>query len=182
MGSNPSKWKGARNSVEMVSLADCQDFCRRTTDLMRAVELIGPTEFIWLPTEAEWEYVTRGGTKTHYSFGDDPSQLGEYAWSTENAAGNDPPVGAKKANPWGLHDVHGYLWEWCVDAWQANHAEAPVDGTARLAAESAPADAPYVARGGSWKDPADQLTSSSRRAFPATARDDALGLRCILAK
>ena len=90
--------------------------------------LIGGDQEIRLPTEAEWEYTARAGSTTTYSFGDDVKQLGDYAWSTENAAGNDPPVGAKKPNAWGLYDVHGYLWEWCQDHAHADYRGAPQDG------------------------------------------------------
>ncbi len=179
MGANPSRWQGPRNSVEMLSFAEAQDFCRRATDLMRAAKLISPDELIRLPTEAEWEYVARGGTQTVYSFGDDRTELGKYAWSKENAAGNDPAVGAKQPNPWGLYDVHGYLSEWCLDAWHSDYRGAPTDGSEWVAVAE---EKRGVARGGSWKDPAEKLTSSYRQPFSPEARDDALGLRCVLAK
>ncbi|MGE0755452.1 MAG: formylglycine-generating enzyme family protein [Pirellulaceae bacterium] len=178
MGSNPSRWKGPRNSVEMLSFDEAQEFCRKVTDLLRSARLIEPDEEVRLPSEAEWEYCTRAGTNTVYSFGDDRRQLGDYGWSTENAKGNDPPVGAKKPNAWGLYDVHGYLWEWCGDIWHERYAGAPGDGSAWVQ----PGDpAIRVLRGGSWKDAADRLTSSSRAAAPAGLRDDAVGLRCVLA-
>jgi len=162
MGSNPSKWKGKRNSVEMLSFAEAEEFCRKSTELMRAAKLIEADQAIRLPSEAEWEHAARAGTKTAYSFGDDVKDLDAHAWHTGNAAGNDPPVGAKKPNPWGLYDVHGYLWEWCSDAW---------DGDPKT----------RVLRGGSWKDKAEKLTSSYRRPAAAELKDDAVGLRCVLA-
>ena len=179
MGSNPSKWKGVRNSVEMLDFTEAQAFCGKATDFLRAAKLIAADEVIRLPTEAEWEYTTRARTDTVYSFGDKRFQLFNYGWSTENAAGNDPPVGAKLPNPWGLHDVHGYLWEWCADSWHPDYQGAPQDGAAWTKGGDA---AKGVARGGSWKDSADKLTSSYRRAFPKSTRDDALGLRCVLSK
>src|SRR5215213_8122225 len=103
MGSNPSKWKGNRNSAEMFTYADAEDFCRRATVLMRKEKLIKQDEIIRLPTETEWEYCCRAGTTTKYSFGDDVEELNDYAWHTGNAAGNDPAVGEKKPNPWGLY-------------------------------------------------------------------------------
>jgi formylglycine-generating enzyme required for sulfatase activity len=157
MGSNPSKWKGRRNSVEMLSFAEAVEFCEKATARLREAKLIGAEDVVRLPTEAEWELFAKAGTSTAYSFGDDPKLLGDYAWFTGNAAGNDPPVGAKKPNPWGLYDVHGYLWEWC----------STVDGGAAL-------------RGGSWKDPAEKLTSAFRVPARKELKDDAVGLRCVL--
>lgn len=178
MGKNPSKWKGPRNSVEMLSFDEAQEFCRKATELMREAKLIDNGQLIRLPSEAEWEYVARAGTKTVYSFGDDVDELDDHAWSTRNAKGNDPPVGAKKPNAWGLYDIHGYLWEWCLDTAHDDYKKAPADGSARTAGGDAKQG---MLRGGSWKDKADRLTSSYRLATPKETRDDAVGLRCVLA-
>ena len=156
-GKNPSRWKGPRNSVEMLDYDEAADFCAKATALLRAAKLIEKDQVVRLPTEEEWEYVARAGTTSKYSFGDDPKALGDYAWYTGNAKGNDPPVGAKKPNPWGLYDIHGYLWEWCST------------------------DEEPVLRGGSWKDKAELLTSAHRRPAKRTLRAAAVGLRCVLA-
>ncbi len=177
MGSNPSRWTGPRNSVEMLTWDEAVDFCGRATEQLRAAKLITAEQVVRLPSEAEWEYAARAGTTTRYSFGDDVGQLNEYAWSTLNAAGNDPPVGALKPNPWQLYDVHGYLREWCADAWHDDYTGAPADGSAWPAGDN---EARRVLRGGSWKDPAERLTSSYRRAAQRDVKDDAVGLRCVL--
>ena len=179
MGRNPSKWKGPRNSVEMLSFDEAVEFCRKATEQMRAAKLITSQQVIRLPSEAEWEYVARAGTSTLYSFGNDASQLGPYGWFTGNAAGNDPAVGAKKPNPWGLYDMHGYLWEWCADHWHSNYQGAPVDGAPWIGAGAA---TERVLRGGSWKEKADGLTSASRRGAPQGWQSDDVGLRCVLAE
>jgi len=178
MGENPSRWKGARNSVEMLSFDEARAFCEKATTLMRKADLIAGDEVIRLPSEAEWEYVARAGSNTAYSFGDDPAKLDDYAWHTGNAAGNDPPVGAKQPNAWNLYDIHGYLWEWCADPWHDNYERAPADGSVW---QQGGDSGKRVLRGGSWKDEAAKLTSSYRRAADKETRDDAVGLRCVLA-
>lgn len=173
-GKNPSRWKGPRNSVESMSWLEAVKFCEQLTTLLRERKLIGPKDVIRLPSEAEWEYCCRAGTTTPYSFGDD--SLDKYAWHTGNAAGNDPAVGVLAPNPWGLYDIHGYLWEFTADRWESDYSSAPADGTARPPTKERPL---IVLRGGSWKDPADRLRSSSRRSLRQSLGDDAIGIRCL---
>ncbi len=134
MGNNPSRWKGPRNSAEMMTWQDAVTFCERVTELLRERELITENQEVRLPSETEWEYCCRAGTDSAYSFGDDArapgdedtkaTLLDEYGWHTGNAAGNDPPVGALMPNRWGLYDMHGYLWEFCQDDWQDSYDDA----------------------------------------------------------
>jgi formylglycine-generating enzyme required for sulfatase activity len=176
-GNNPSRWKGPRNSVEMVSWDEAVAFCGKVTKELRRLGLLGKGEVIRLPSEAEWEYACRAGTTTAYSFGGDADELTKYAWFTGNARGNDPPVGVKKANPWGFYDMHGYVWEWCADAWHASYAGAPDDGSA-WDAEGAKE---RVIRGGAWTEPAERCRSASRGHVPAEMRTAAIGFRCVRA-
>ena len=155
-GKNPSEWQGERNSVERLTFDDAERFCEEVTTALRRRKIITDKQTVRLPTSDEWGYFAAAGTKTKYSFGDDPKQLGEYAWSTENAAGNDPVVGAKKPNSWGLYDVHGYLWEWCTS-------------------EAGP-----VLRGGSWMDKADLLATSTVKKVAPETRGPHIGLRCVI--
>ena len=113
MGRNPSRFKGANNPVDQVSWNDAIEFCRELSALS---EEKAAGRVYRLPTEAEWEYACRAGTKTAYSFGDDASQLGDYAWYKENSGGTTHPVGQKRPNPWGLYDIQGNLTEWCQPA------------------------------------------------------------------
>lgn len=188
MGNNPSKWKGPRNSAENFTWADANSFCSKATRLMREAKLIGDGEEIRLPTEAEWEYCCRAGTRTPYSFGESAtlprdidhaaSVLSTYAWHTGNAAGNDPVVGALKPNPWGLYDMHGYLWEFVSDAWHENYTGAPVDGSRWNAADPAR----RIVRGGSWQERYECHRSAFRNPIEAALQNDAIGFRCVKAK
>lgn len=107
MGGNPSYWKGDDLPVEKVSWNDAVKFCEAIS------KQTGKT--YRLPTEAEWEYACRAGSTTKYCFGDDEKSLGDYAWYYENSGNKTHPVGKKKPNAWGLHDMHGNVWEWCQD-------------------------------------------------------------------
>jgi formylglycine-generating enzyme required for sulfatase activity len=176
-GNNPSRWKGPRNSVEMVSWDEAGAFCRKVTRELRRLGLLGEGEVIRLPTEAQWEYVCRAGTTTAYSFGDDAGELTKYAWFTGNARGNDPPVGVKKPNRWGFYDLHGYVWEWCADAWHPSYEGAPADGSA-WDSEGAKE---RVIRGGAWTEPADRCRSAFRGHAPPGTRTAAIGFRCVRA-
>lgn len=183
MGENPSRWKGPRNSVESMTWLEAESFCRRVTNLMRSGGLLKPDEEIRLPSEAEWEYCCRAGTQTAYSFGERPTADGDqepratrldaYAWHHGNAAGNDPAVGVLKPNPWGLFDMHGYLWEYTSDLWH------PEPGKAT---RPRPGANQRTIRGGSWRDHYSQLTSSSRWPVPDHTHSDAIGFRCVRAQ
>ncbi|MCA9263258.1 MAG: formylglycine-generating enzyme family protein [Planctomycetales bacterium] len=113
-----------------------------------------------LPTEAEWEYACRAGTTTAYSFGDDPEQLGDYAWYYENSDEKYHKVGQKKPNPWGLYDMHGNVAEWVLDQYQEEYEDGAAQNPLRIPTTLYP----RVARGGSWDDDADRLRSAARLA------------------
>lgn len=115
-----------------------------------------------LPGSVEWEYACRAGTNTAYFFGDDPAQLAEYAWYFDNSHEGPHRVGEKKPNPWGLHDMHGNVWEWVLDEYAGYEKFA---GGPRTAAEAIawPTKAyPRTVRGGSWDDDPAACRSASK--------------------
>jgi formylglycine-generating enzyme required for sulfatase activity len=123
MGKNPSKFDaanggGPEHPVDMVSWTDAVEFCRLLSE-QPAEKNAG--RVYRLPTEAEWEYACRAGTDTRYSFGDEPDELAPWAWFKDNANGRSHPVGQLPANAWGLHDMHGNVWEWCADRYDADY-------------------------------------------------------------
>ncbi|MEQ9412009.1 MAG: formylglycine-generating enzyme family protein [Fuerstiella sp.] len=114
-----------------------------------------------LPTEAEWEYACRAGTKTAYSFGDDPALLDDYAWYDQNSEDSYHEVGQKKPNPWGLYDIHGNVAEWTLDQYlpdayasYTNGVKNPLKVPSKLF--------PRVVRGGGWDDEPKLLRSAVR--------------------
>ena len=109
-----------------------------------------------LPTEAEWEYACRAGTTTAYSFGDDSSELDDYAWWWRNSSGVPHPVGGKRPNPWGLYDMHGNAWEFCLDWFGGYPDEAQRNPT------GPPVGVARVARGGSFRHDARYFRSAYR--------------------
>ncbi len=111
--------EGGDYPATFVSWNDAVDFCRKLTEQeQRAGRLPTGWEYA-LPTEAQWERACRAGTETRFSFGDDESKLNEHGWFRDNSWNADEKyahrVGQKKANPWGLCDMHGNVWEWCRD-------------------------------------------------------------------
>src|SRR5215510_10182315 len=122
MGTNPSGFKGDTNRpVETVSWFNATNYCGKLTQRERAAGRIATNSVYRLPTEAEWEYACRAWTSTRFSYGDDPdyTSLSDYAWYDSNSGGTTHPVGQKLPNPWGLYDMHGNVWKWVADPFDA---------------------------------------------------------------
>ncbi len=170
MKNNPSNFKGAENPVENMRWDDAVEFCRKLSALP-AEKAEG--NVYRLPTEAEWEYACRAGTTTQFSFGDDESKLGDYAWYRENSAEKTHPVGSKLSNAWGLYDMHGNVWEWCQDVWHDDYPEGSVKDPRRGTSGSR-----RVIRGGCWYLPALSCRSPDRDAGH-NARSNVWGFRVV---
>jgi formylglycine-generating enzyme required for sulfatase activity len=169
MGNTPSHFKGADMPVEMVSWNEFQDF------LIKLNTKRDDGYIYRLPTEAEWEYACRAGSTGDYAGG-----LDEMAWYDKNSGGKSHPVGQKKANAWGLHDMHGNVSEWCSDWYlEFYYRESPrVDPTG-------PISSPYnyrLYRGGDWNSPAENVRSASRAGFTMTFHGKDSGFRLVRTK
>jgi formylglycine-generating enzyme required for sulfatase activity len=145
MGRNPSHFDGdPRRPVEKVTHLDASAFCAALTERERAAGHLPPGYEYRLPTEAEWELACRAGSTNLFSFGNDAQLAAEFAWTDENSDGTTHPVGLKAPNAFGLHDMHGNVWEWCRD-WFAEFP--PVDATDPV---GPPSSKFKVFRGGGW--------------------------------
>ena len=145
MGENPSRFGGDKLPVERVSWNKAKEFCNALSEKT--------SRTYRLPSEAEWEYACRAGTTTPYHFGETITKdLANYRSDKTTPVGNFP------ANEFGLHDMHGNVWEWCEDDWHKNYKDAPIDGSAWVDGESN-----YkVLRGGSWLIIPNDCRSASR--------------------
>jgi len=144
----PSRFQGANRPVERVSWHEAVEFCRRLS--ARTGRDYG------LPSEAQWEYACRAGSTTPFAFGETLTpELANYDWTETYASGpkgvsrqQTTEVGSFPANAWGLHDMHGNVWEWCLDPWHDSYTGAPADGSAWTAGGGQS----RLLRGGSWND------------------------------
>jgi formylglycine-generating enzyme required for sulfatase activity len=178
MGANPSEFKGDDLPVERVSWDDVQKF------VIKLNKMESTTKYR-LPSEAEWEYACRAGTTTCYSFGDNESELGEYAWYIRNSGLKTHPVGQKKPNPWGLFDMHGNVYEWVQDMLNKDCNSAPkfvISGFSPGDSCSWHISSPRhdrVFRGGCWVRDARCCLSNHRCSSTPNLRDGTLGFRLV---
>ena len=178
IGKNPSHFQGAivgnENAdlpVENVSWDEAVKFFKKLSALPEEKKA---GRVYRLPTEAEWEYACRAGSKSAYSFGESSKLLGDYAWINENSNGRTHPVGEKKANAWGLYDMQGNVWEWCSDWYDEYPKGAVSDPTGPKEGSN------RVDRGGSWSNGAAVCRSAYRFWGDPSFRYDDGGFRVAL--
>jgi len=179
IGVNPSFWQkrvirksdSSMYPVEQVTWEDAVEFCKELSDLPEEKKA---GRVYRLPTEAEWEYACRAGSKSAYSFGESSKSLGNYAWFGENSNAWTHSVGEKKANAWGLYDMHGNVWEWCSD-WYGDYPNGAVSDPVGPRKGSV-----RVLRGGSWVLVAALCRSANRNWRDPSHRNDSLGFRVAL--
>ena len=168
MGSNPSYFGtcGDDCPVERVSWKEAQEFAQRLSQKTG--------KQYRLPSEAEWEYAARAGRNTKWSFGDNKSQLSDYAWFRDNSQSKTQRVAQKRPNAFGIYDMHGNVWEWVQDCWHGDYSGALTDGSAWTAGCSSIS---RVLRGGSWYGSPADLRSAYRIRSTPVIRGSNNGLR-----
>ena len=190
-GSSPQQWGRDKDDQQLpanyVNWFDAARFCNVLSERVGLspcyridgdnVEWDREADGYRLPTEAEWEYACRAGTTSNWFFGNDPHDLGVYAWFNENSDARVHPVGEKKPNAWKLHDMSGNVWEWCWD-WYADYPTDPQP----LTDPAGPEDSSRrVLRGGSWYFDPRLLRSANRFSYRPVNRIDLFGFRCVRA-
>jgi formylglycine-generating enzyme required for sulfatase activity len=163
MGSNPSYFKGGNLPVENVSWDDCQEFIRKLNSLTGLR--------FRLPTEAEWEYAARGGSRSRGYKYSGSNTLGDVAWYTDNSGSKTHPVKQKQSNELGLYDMSGNVWEWCQD-WYSSYSSSSQSNPQGHANGSYRVD-----RGGGWDSNAGSCRVSIRGSYAPSGRDSGLGFR-----
>jgi eukaryotic-like serine/threonine-protein kinase len=176
MGNNPANFQDTdERPVNSISWLDAMDFCQKLS------QKTGRT--YRLPSEAEWEYACRAGTTTPFAFGENITPEFVYCnniYPYSYYIKGEILLKTTPANSFGLYNMHGYLWEWCLDEWQSNYNNAPVDGSARGNINSRSGDKKRLLRGGSWNSTkAGICRSACRRYKDASGNDHFSGLRVV---
>ena len=182
MGSNPSNFTGPQRPVEQVTWTQAMAYCQALTASEAAAGRV-PAGFQYrLPTEAEWEYCYRAGTTTEYWWGQ-AMACGQanfwfsYHTNTSCSIGHTANVGSYPANPWGLHDVAGNVWEWCLDSWDLS-ANYPSSAVSDPLVSSGPE---RVRRGGSFGLYSNACRAAHRASGDASGAYNSVGFRVFLA-
>jgi formylglycine-generating enzyme required for sulfatase activity len=186
VGRNPSQFRDLNRPVDNVSWHDAQEMCEKlganvskpVGDDARAKAGDGwPQGWeVSLPTEAEWEYACRAGSAGAYCFGNNAGALSRYCWFEANGNNMTQPAGQKRANAWGLHDMHGNVWEWCADRYGDDYYD-----QSPITDPTGPARGRFrVIRGGSWKRGGPLCRSAQRCGGLTNDGLNTVGFRIVL--
>lgn len=179
---NPSRFRGRELPVDSVTWDDAKSYVDRLNTLPHLSEVWRKTWAFALPTEAQWEYACRAGTPSSFNNGTfysrrlrDNSPAESIAWFADNAGAATQATGTKAPNRWGLHDMHGNVWEWCQDWFYpqligGNDPEGPGTGTER------------VLRGGAFSSPESELRAARRSRLDPAASYSSIGFRVVIVK
>ena len=179
MGTDPSYFKGSRRPVEQINYNDALAFCQRLTEIERTEGRLPEGYKYTLPTEAQWEYACRAGTETALCNGDATEvNMNEVGWYYSNSGGGTHSVGQKKPNAWGFYDMHGNVWEWCLDWYGAYLLTDP--NTAEKDPKGSDTGSDRVFRSGSWLHGTDLCRSALRNHEPQVNGYYTLGFRVAL--
>ena len=159
--------------VDMVSWYDAVKFCERLGQLTEETKT---KRRYRLPTEIEWEFACRAGTKTRFAWGDNLTAEHAHVRFDAQGARRTLPIGSFAPNAWGLFDMHGNVWEWCADEYRYQAYQSSTEQQTPLA----DASAPKVIRGGDWQSTANSARSANRDFTRATRRDLGNGFRVVL--
>jgi formylglycine-generating enzyme required for sulfatase activity/serine/threonine protein kinase len=174
-GDPPAHWNEPDRPVETVNWTEAMAFCSR---LSEQPEELAAGRVYRLPTEAEWEYACRAGSTTQWSCGNDSNVLRDTAWFDANSGGQTHPVGQKKPNAWGLHDMHGNVAEWCSD-WYGGYS----DSDAPLSDPIGSSAGSYrVVRGGDWFNNFKFCRSTARSGVNTPRRSNDVGFRLAMSQ
>ncbi len=164
MGSNPARFRQALHPVEQINWDECQQFCKKLTHKEKIC--------YQLPTEAQWEYACRAGKQSSSFFNISYTN----AWHGGNTNGKTRPVGLSEPNAWGIYDMLGNVWEWCLDDYHSSFKGAPADGSAWINSKKRF----KVRRGGCWRNAPFECNITTRAYYGPDKKYDSLGFRPVI--
>ncbi len=173
-----STWGSKNQPMVGINWLAAESFCKWLTDREMKAKRLPKNYTFRLPTEAEWEYSCRGGIKSDYSFTGTELEMDNYSVYEVNSSNKTSDVGKKKPNPFGLHDIHGNVWEWCADWYNGPYVREDITDPI---GSSASDDNLKVVRGGAFTSSSSDLKSNTRYSFDYKSSKKNIGFRVVLA-
>jgi eukaryotic-like serine/threonine-protein kinase len=172
-GRNPSHFTNCLDCpVEKVSFNDAVAFCATLTERERKAGRLPPGFEYRLPWQVEWEYACLAGSTNRFAFGPSPKEADAFAWTAENSSARTHPVGQKRPNAWGLHDMHGNVWEWCLDSFKPEPGKPAPPNAGKF----------KIFKGGGWNQDAEFAGAANRFMMSPSNGIHFVGFRIVLAE